>query len=81
MCLPDVKNVAGSGYGLVYGFAVSSVPRRVVEHVEVRRRSEKGFMGSVETLSFWFVFFNDDPLRVAGEWVDSELELGAHCSC
>lgn len=78
--------MARSGDGLVYGFTEGSVSMGVVEHVKIRRRGKKGILGTaVESLFFWFVFFNDDPLGVSSDRVNSELEgalsrLGAHGS-
>lgn len=73
-------------YCLVDGFTVCSVPARVIEHVQIGRRSQNGLLGIFENFtSIVFIFFNNDPLRVSGEWVESKLELalcrpGAHGS-
>ena len=83
--VPDIKGMARSGNGLVNGLAERSVPGRVVEHVQIRRRSQKGLLRKKLTFFFVFVFVfvDDDPLGVPGERVEPELERalgwgGAH---
>lgn len=72
--VPDIKNVARFGDGLVDGETVGGVAAGVVEHVEVRRRSKKCFTGCLKPNVFFFFLFNDDPLRISGKWVGLELK-------
>ncbi|PON93015.1 hypothetical protein TorRG33x02_112940 [Trema orientale] len=75
--------------GLVNGLTEGSVPGRIIEHVQVGGGGQKGllwFYKNFRSLVLVIIFFvYNDPLGVASEWVDSELEdtvggAGAHGS-
>lgn len=64
---PDVENVTGLSDGLINGFAEAFVSVRVVEHVEVGRRGEERLLEVLwSRCSTVVLFFDDDPLGVAG---------------
>lgn len=69
--IPNIKNATIFCNSLVNGFPKGSVPARIVEHVKIRGRSQKGFGRVLWTL---VLFIDDDPLRVAGEWIEFELK-------
>lgn len=81
---PNVKDVAGLLDGLLDGCAEGPIPIGIIEHIEVRRGRQQVLGGLLLQFLSIASFLDDDPLRVAGEGVDSELErpgLGTGGGC
>jgi hypothetical protein len=75
---PDVEDVgAGVCDRGVDGKAVRAVARGVVEHIEVEGGSKELLVVGWHRhgrLHFRFCLVDDEPLGVADEWVEAELE-------
>lgn len=68
--------MAGLGDGLLDRFTEGAIPAGIVEHIEVGGGTKEGFWGLILLFLFPFLLslFDDDPLRVAGQGVELELE-------